>query len=82
MAEQLRRCEVGVALDEHERDALLGGDRPQQRALAGTGRSFEDDVAPGRHRREREPKLPLAADEVRGDPLPGRGDCGPGGPGV
>ena len=63
--DQLGRGEVGVALDEDERDAPLGGDRPQQRGLAGAGRSLEDDVAAGRDGREHEGQLPLAADQVR-----------------
>jgi hypothetical protein len=72
VADQLGRGEVGVALDEDQRDAPFGRDRPQQGALAGPRRSLQDDVAARGHRREHEGELALAADQVRGDPVVSR----------
>ena len=71
VADQLGRGEVGVALDEDQRDAPLGRDGPQQGALAGPGRSLQDDVPARGHRREHQRQLALAADQVRGHPVVG-----------
>jgi hypothetical protein len=71
VADQLGRREIGVALDEDQRDAPLGRDGPQQGALAGARRPLQDDVAGRGHRGEHEGELALAADQVRGDPVVG-----------
>ena len=57
------RRQLGVALDELEADAELVGDGPQQRRLAGAGRTLDEDVAPGVEGRQHELQLALATDE-------------------
>jgi hypothetical protein len=42
--------EVGVALDDNQRDAPFDSDRTQQRRLRGARRPFQQDVATGGHR--------------------------------
>ena len=47
MADQTGRSQFGVALHEDETDTEALGDGAKQRALAGTGRTFEQHVAVG-----------------------------------
>ena len=74
VADQLGGRQVRVALDEDQRDAPLRGNAPQQGALAGAGRSLQDDVAPGSHGRQHQVKLALAADQVPADSVPDGAD--------
>ena len=64
MADEARRRQLGVALDELEAELQLVRDGAQQRALAGAGRAFQQDVAVGVERGEDELDLAPAADDV------------------
>ena len=63
VADQSRRGQLSVALDELEPDAELVGDGAQQRRLAGAGRTLDEHVAAGIEGGEDELELALAADE-------------------
>jgi hypothetical protein len=72
VADQLGGGQVGVALDEQQRDAPFGGDRPQQRGLAGARRPLQQDVAAGGDGGQQQIQLAAAADEVGRDPVADR----------
>ena len=74
MPHEFGRSEIRVAFDEEQRNAPFAGDGPQHGGFAGARRAFQDYVASGGDGREREFKLALAADQVRGNPVPGVGD--------
>ncbi|HTH07465.1 MAG TPA: hypothetical protein VL916_16415, partial [Ilumatobacteraceae bacterium] len=63
MTDESRRRELGVALDEDERDVPGAGDLPQQGGLARAGRPLEDDVRTAAQRRLEELGLQLPVDD-------------------
>ena len=63
VADEAGRRQLGVALDELEADAELGGDGAQQRRLAGARRALDEDVAPGVEGGEHELELASPPDE-------------------
>ena len=63
VADQARRRQLGVALDELEADAELVGHGTQQRRLAGAGRAFQQHMATGRERGNDQLDLARAADD-------------------
>ena len=63
------RGELGVALDELEPDAELGGDGAQQRRLAGARRALDEDVAAGVEGGEHELDLAPPPDEAVTEPI-------------
>ncbi len=65
VADEPRRRQLGVALDELEADAELVGDGAQQRRLAGARRTLDEDVAAGVERGEDELELAPAAPTSR-----------------
>ena len=64
MADEARRGELGVALDELEADPQLLGDGAQQRALAGPGGTLQDDVAIGHEGRHHQLQLAPSSDDL------------------
>ena len=76
VADQPGGRQVGVALDEHQRDAPLGGDRPQQRRLRRPGRALEQHVPAGGDRGQQQVELAVPADQVPGDPAADGADRG------
>ena len=62
MADELGGREVGVPLDEHERDAPFGGDGPEHGGLARARWALEQQVPPGGHGGPQELELPGAPD--------------------
>ena len=81
VADELLRGELGVALDEHQRDAVVAGDRAQDRRLARAGRALQQEVTPGREHGEHAANLLLAADDEAADREVALLDVQLGGPG-
>ena len=68
VADEPRRRQLGVALDELHPEPGTVRDRPQERRLPGSGRPFEHDVAAAGERRREHLGLAAQADDALVDP--------------